>query len=84
RMKGTGCKYRVLFTGKLLHGIIAGIISFLALHVMPMTVQASGADIAQGIGLSWTRPVVLLILILSLAVGPYRVSSLKKDSDKVR
>jgi len=83
-MKGTGCKYRVLFTGKLLHGIIAGIISFLALHVMPMTVQASGADIAQGIGLSWTRPVVLLILILSLAVGPYRVSSLKKDSDKVR
>lgn len=80
-MKGTGCKYRVLFTGKLLHGIIAGTMTFLVLRVMPMTIETSGPGILSGIDFTWTRPVVILILILSLLIGPYRTSTLKRTSN---
>jgi len=85
-MKGTGCKYRVLFLGKLLHGIIAGILTFLAIGIMPISVQVSGLEVVSGTGLLWTRPIVILVLILSLIINPYRISppdrkSINKDKD---
>lgn len=84
-MKGTGCKYRVLLLGKLLHGIIAGIMTFLVIQIMPMTVQASGTDVISSNGFLWTRLAVLLIILLSLVFGPYRVSPPdKKTSDTGR
>ena len=53
-MKSTGSKYRVLFLGKLLHGIIAGITAFLAIQIMPMSIQTSEIDAVSNIGLLWT------------------------------
>lgn len=82
-MKGTGCKYRVLFLGKLLHGIIAGIMAFLAIHIMPMSIQTSEIDSVSNIGLLWTRPAVLLIIILSLVIEPYRMGPLKKKASNI-
>lgn len=79
-MKGTGCKYRVLFFGKLSHGIIAGIMTFLTIQVIPMSVQTSEIDVVSSNGLLWTRLAVLLIIILSLVIKPYRVSPLNKKS----
>jgi len=73
-MKGTGCKYRVLFLGKLLHGIIAGILTILAIGVIPISAQASELAVVSGTGFLWTRPVIILIMILSLIINPYRLS----------
>ena len=82
-MKSTGSKYRVLFLGKLLHGIIAGITAFLAIQIMPMSIQTSEIDAVSNIGLLWTRPVVILIIILSLIIGPFRVPPLKRKASNV-
>ena len=79
-IKGTGCKYRVLFLGKLLHGIIAGILTFLTIGVMPITIQTSELQIISDTGLLWTRPVVILIMILSLIINPYRISPWDKKA----
>lgn len=82
-MKSTGSKYRVLFLGKLLHGIIAGITAFLAIQIMPMSIQTSEIDAVSNIGLLWTRPVIILIIILSLIIGPFRVPPLKRKASNV-
>lgn len=77
-MKGTGCKYRVLFFGKLMHGIIAGSMTYLALQVMPMSVSTSGTVVVANNGMLWTRLVIISVLILSLIIEPYRAAPLKK------
>ncbi len=79
-MKCTGSKYRIFFLGKVLHGIVAGILTFLAIHIMPMSVQTSEIVAASDINPLWIRPLVLLVLILSLVIEPYRVSPLNKRS----
>ncbi|NLX63815.1 MAG: hypothetical protein GX022_03410, partial [Clostridiaceae bacterium] len=79
-MKGTGCKYRFFFLGKLLHGIIAGILTILTIGFMPITVQTSELVAVSGTGLLWTRTVIILVLILSLIINPYRVSPLDRKS----
>lgn len=74
-MKGTGCKYRVFFFGKLLHGILAGVLAFLTIHIMPMSIQASEIEALPSINILWTRPVIIGILIISLAISPYRATT---------
>lgn len=71
-MKGTCCKYRVLFLGKLLHGILAGILAFLVINIMPMSIQTTGMDAVSGIDILWTRPVIIGILLISMLISPYR------------
>lgn len=77
-MKGTGCKYRFFFFGKLLHGIIAGISAFLVINIMPMSIHASDTEAVSGIDFLWTRPVILLVIMLSLIIKPHRPSMVKK------
>lgn len=82
-MKGAGCKYRVLFFGKLLHGAIAGILAFLAIQIMPMSIQTSEIEAVSNIVLWWTRPAILLVIMLSLVIEPYRVSPVKKKAPNI-
>lgn len=82
-MKGTDCKYRVLFLGKLLHGVLAGIMTFLTIRIMPITIQASEIEGLTGTGLWWTRPVVLLVILLSLVINPYRVSPTNNKASNI-
>lgn len=83
-MKGTGCKYRVLFLGKLLHGIIAGISAFLAINIMPMSIHTSEMEAVTSIDLLWTRPVIVGILIISLAIPPHRTVNNSKKKNKTK
>lgn len=71
-MKGTKSKYSVLFLGKLLHGIIAGALCFLAIYIMPMSVQTSEMEAISSIDLLWTRPLIIGVLLVSLVISPYR------------
>ncbi len=71
-MKGTGCKYSILFWGKSLHGIIAGLLAFLAIYIMPFSVQTSEMEAVSGISSLWTRPVIIGIILISLIISPYR------------
>lgn len=71
-MKGTGCKYSFLFLGKLLHGIIAGLLAFLAIYIMPMSVQTYAMETITSFEMLWTRPVIIGILLISLIISPHR------------
>lgn len=71
-MKGTGCKYSILFFGKMLHGVTAGILAFLAIYIMPISVQTSEMEAITSIDLLWTRPLIIGVLLVSMIISPYR------------
>lgn len=71
-MKGTGCKYRVLFFSKLLHGIIGGLLTLLTIYLMPVSIQTSGLDEVSNLDLSLARPLIICVLLVSLIISPYR------------
>jgi sporulation integral membrane protein YlbJ len=73
-MKGTGCKYRILFFGKLLHGVIGFILTLAAIGLMPAAIQTSSLESVSNLDFSPARPLIIVILILSLLIAPYRVS----------
>lgn len=70
-MKDTKANYRILLFGKLMHGIIAGLMTYLVLQIMPMSVSTSGAVVVANNGVFWTRLVIISVLIVSLIIGPY-------------
>lgn len=70
-MKGTGCKYRVLFIGKLLHGIIGGLLTLVTIYLMPLSIQTSGFETVPTLELSWTRPLIIGVLLISLLITPF-------------
>lgn len=71
-MKGAKSRYRIFFLGKLLHGIIAGATTLLAIYIMPMAVQTSGMENISSVDLLWIRPMVIGVLLVSLVIAPYR------------
>jgi len=71
-MKGSGAKYRVFLTGKLLHGSFAGIITYATMSYAPLTISTSAVEEVQPIGLSLVRLITLGIIILSLVFAPHR------------
>lgn len=70
-MKGTKAKYRVLFTGKLLHGIIACLLTFIVTGLSPMSLQTSSVEVLSLLDFSWLRFITIGVLIISLLIAPY-------------
>ena len=77
-MKGTGSKYGTFFIAKLLHGFLACVMTILTIYFMPMTVEASTVESPPASGWPWIRPVMVLVIVISLAMAPYRAIPLKK------
>lgn len=71
-MKGTGVKYRIFFTGKLLQGIIACMTTFLVTTFVPMSVQTSTLAASSPLDFSSIRLLTVGVLLLSLSVAPYK------------
>lgn len=71
-MKGTEAKYRVFFTGKLLHGIIAGLITLLVIDLVPITVQISTLAVRLPFNYLSVRLITIGVILLSLCIAPYR------------
>ncbi|MCX7774080.1 MAG: hypothetical protein N2376_13315 [Clostridia bacterium] len=71
-MKGTGAKYRVFFTGKLLHGLLAFVLTLVLISLVPMAVQTSTLAVTAWHNLSGVRVITIAVLILALGIAPYR------------
>jgi hypothetical protein len=69
-MKGANAKYRVFFSGKLLHGIIAGFITFLVTSLYPMSVQTSSISPVTFFDFSGIRIVTIGVILFSLMIFP--------------
>ncbi|NLL97469.1 MAG: hypothetical protein GX227_10210 [Clostridiaceae bacterium] len=72
-MKGTGCKYRILFVGKLLHGVIGYILTLVSISLMPASIQTSNLESVSNLDFSPARPLIIGILLVSLIIAPYKV-----------
>lgn len=79
-MNGTDSKYKVFFISKVLHGIIASAMAFITIYAFPITVETATVGTQPTITWTWGRPVVVLILLASLIVSPYRVKGINKKS----
>ncbi|NLU52685.1 MAG: hypothetical protein GXX10_07470 [Clostridiaceae bacterium] len=79
-MKDIKANYRILFFGKLTHGIIAGLMTYMVLQIMPMSISTSETVALANSGVLLTRLLVISVLILSLIITPYRTPPLKKAS----
>ncbi len=71
-MKGTSAKYRVFFTGKLLHGFIACLMTLIVISLMPMALQTSSFEFTTPLNFSGVRLITIGILLVSLGIAPYR------------
>lgn len=80
-MKGSGAKYRVFLTGKLIHGFTAGLITFVAMSYAPLSISASAVEENVPMSLNLVRLITIGMIILSLGLAPYRPS---KSSFKSR
>lgn len=80
-IKDTNAKYLPFFFGKLLHGTIAGFLTFFIAGFMPMAIQTSAIyEISQE--LTTIRIVTICTLLFSLIVNPIRPK--RKLSGRVR
>ena len=71
-MKGSGAKYRVFFMGKLLHGLLAGLITVLIIGLIPLAVQTSVLKTPSLFDFSSVRLITIGVLVVSLGVAPYK------------
>jgi len=69
-MKGTKAKYRIFFTGKLLHGTIAGFLTLLVIRLVPITIQTSNISSAAPLDFSGIRLITIGTLLVSLLIAP--------------
>jgi len=71
-MKGSGVRYGVFFLGKLLHGIVACILTFTVLSRLPVSLAASSMkSMSAGIP-SYFRIFTITALIIALLINPYK------------
>lgn len=77
-MKGTKSKYSTFIIAKLLHGFIAFSMTLLIAYFMPMAVETSTIDRITILDWAWTRPVIILLILISLLISPYRIPIKKK------
>lgn len=80
-MKGTRARYSSFISGKLLHGLLAAIITFAVIELLPMTIQASTLSTFSSTNFSGMRVFTITAIILSLFASPYK-SKMKKYTVK--
>ena len=71
-MKGTKVKYKVFFLGKLIHGITAGLITFIIMNTAPMSVSTSSMVSALPQNYPIIRLMTIGTIVLSLCFAPYK------------
>lgn len=70
-MRGTGVRYRLFLTGRILHGTIACLLTALVLSFMPLSIQTSGIEYG-GVESSWILRILMIgVLIGSLLINPF-------------
>ncbi|NMA67132.1 MAG: hypothetical protein GX957_13025 [Clostridiaceae bacterium] len=71
-MRGSKAKYKVLIRGKILHGMLAFILTLIITRISPMTVHVSNAAVLSLTDFSGIRIITISVLILSLIIAPYK------------
>ncbi|HBR01626.1 MAG TPA: hypothetical protein DD738_03365 [Ruminiclostridium sp.] len=77
-MKDTQAKYRTLFAGKLLHGIIAFFITLAVTTLAPMTVETANITFGFPFNFSGIRLFTVGLLLISLVIAPYQSGNRRK------
>lgn len=71
-MKDTKANYRILFFGKLTHGIIAAVITILVANFSPFAIETFMNSESSTFGIPGMRYFTVIVLLASLAFAPYR------------
>lgn len=81
-MKGTGTRYCVFLLGKILHGILACVLTIVVLSLLPVSLTASSLKPkVSGIPPAF-RVFTVLTLVIALLINPYKNGGVIRHSDK--
>lgn len=73
-MKGTNANYRIFLAGKLLHGLIAGLLTMTVTVFTPITVLTSNILTEPVRNFSGIRIITIGVILLSLIASPYQAN----------